>query len=283
MKLELNRHCYEKTLITLISIFFSLSTQAEPAEFDCVIEPHEIVKLSSPVPGILEDISVDRSDIIEKDQIVAQLQSSVEKANVELAKAKADFNGDIESRKASYNYASSKYKRTAELFSKKAISFDLKDEAATEARVAKMALHQARENKKIARLELKRAEELLKLRTIRSPIDGIVMDRTISAGAYVKTQPILQIAKVDPLRVETYVPTALFNKIKIGMQAEIIPEAPSEGVFPAVVTIVDKVIDAASGTFSIRLELPNKENKIPAGLKCKVRFIVSKENKVASS
>jgi len=277
------KHLSKRILILLLGNLLSINSFAEPAEFDCVIEPDEVINLSSPVPGILESISVDRSDLVKQGQVLAQLHSGVEKANVELAKAKATFDGDIESRKASLNYASRKYKRTAELFSKKAISFDLKDEAATEARVAKMALHQARENKQIAQLELNRAEELLKLRTIISPIDGIVVDRTISAGAYVKTQPVLQIAKVDPLRVETYVPTALFHKIKIGMKAEIIPEAPSEGVFPAVVTIVDKVIDAASGTFSIRLELPNKENKIPAGLKCKVRFIVSKENKVASS
>ena len=272
-----------KALILAYLATAALLVNAEPAEFDCVIEPHEIVELSSPVPGIVEEISVDRSDIVKKDQIVAQLQSDLEKANLELAKARATFNGDIESRKASLEYASRKYQRTEELYSKKAISFDLKDEAATEARVTKMALHQARENKQIAQLELKRAQEMLKLRTIRSPIDGIVIDRNLSAGAYVKTQPILKLAKVDPLRVETYVPTALFNKIKTGMQAEIFPEPPAEGVFPATVTIVDKVIDAASGTFSIRLELPNKENKIPAGLKCKVRFIVNKKNNAASS
>jgi multidrug efflux pump subunit AcrA (membrane-fusion protein) len=36
--------------------------------------------------------------------------------------------------------------------------------------------------------------------------------------------------------------------------------------------IVDRVVDAASGTFGIRLEIPNPGNRIPAGLKCKVRF-----------
>jgi hypothetical protein len=38
------------------------------------------------------------------------------------------------------------------------------------------------------------------------------------------------------------------------------------------VTIVDKVIDAASNTFGVRLELPNAEQQIPSGLKCLVRF-----------
>jgi membrane fusion protein (multidrug efflux system) len=38
------------------------------------------------------------------------------------------------------------------------------------------------------------------------------------------------------------------------------------------VTVVDKVVDAASGTFGVRLELPNPDLKLPAGLKCTVRF-----------
>lgn len=38
------------------------------------------------------------------------------------------------------------------------------------------------------------------------------------------------------------------------------------------VTVVDRVVDAASGTFGVRLALPNPGHRIPAGLKCKVRL-----------
>jgi multidrug efflux pump subunit AcrA (membrane-fusion protein) len=44
------------------------------------------------------------------------------------------------------------------------------------------------------------------------------------------------------------------------------------GIFNAKVVVVDKVIDAASGTLGIRLQLPNPDNKIPAGIKCSVQF-----------
>ena len=57
------------------------------------------------------------------------------------------------------------------------------------------------------------------------------------------------------------------------MQAEVVPEGPVGGRNRARVTIVDEVIDAASGTFSVRLELPNRDYEIPAGLKCAVRFL----------
>jgi membrane fusion protein (multidrug efflux system) len=56
------------------------------------------------------------------------------------------------------------------------------------------------------------------------------------------------------------------------MRAKVIPEAPVGGEYIAEVKIVDRVIDAASGTFGVRLELPNPNHRLQAGLKCKVIF-----------
>ena len=65
----------------------------------------------------------------------------------------------------------------------------------------------------------------------------------------------------------------MFGKVTVGMRAHVMPEAPVNGVHTAKVTIVDRVIDAASGTFGVRLALPNPDYRLPAGLKCKVRFL----------
>ena len=45
------------------------------------------------------------------------------------------------------------------------------------------------------------------------------------------------------------------------------------GQYSAKVTVVDKLVDAASGTFGVRLELPNPGNQLPAGLKCRINFL----------
>jgi hypothetical protein len=50
------------------------------------------------------------------------------------------------------------------------------------------------------------------------------------------------------------------------------PEAPVAGSYPAIVAVVDRVVDAASGPFGVRLELPNPDYRLPAGLTCKARF-----------
>jgi membrane fusion protein, multidrug efflux system len=72
--------------------------------------------------------------------------------------------------------------------------------------------------------------------------------------------------------VEVVVPVEMFGKIKEGMTADVVPEFQGFETYRATVTIVDRMIDAASGTFGVRLELPNKENALPSGLKCRVAF-----------
>jgi multidrug efflux pump subunit AcrA (membrane-fusion protein) len=51
------------------------------------------------------------------------------------------------------------------------------------------------------------------------------------------------------------------------------PEAAIGGEFESTVTIVDPVLDAASGTFRVRLTLPNPDYQLTSGLKCSVRFL----------
>jgi len=84
-------------------------------------------------------------------------------------------------------------------------------------------------------------------KTIGSPINVVVVERFWSPGEYGSGQlkreaPILKLAQLDPLRVEAYARVSLYEKISVGMQAKV---------------SVDRVIDSASSTFRVRLELPN--------------------------
>jgi multidrug efflux pump subunit AcrA (membrane-fusion protein) len=103
----------------------------------------------------------------------------------------------------------------------------------------------------------------------------VVVERYVSPGEYVNSQPLLRVAQIDPLRVEVIVPAQIFGRIIPGMTAIIVPELPEYGEQTATVTIVDKVIDAASSTFGVRLELPNAEQQMPSGLRCLVRFEIN--------
>ena len=99
-----------------------------------------------------------------------------------------------------------------------------------------------------------------------------MVERLKSAGEYPDDGPILTLAQLDPLNVEVLLPASEFGSIKPGMKARVSPEAPLEGSYAAVVKIVDRVVDASSGMFGVRLELPNPDHKLPGGLRCTVSF-----------
>ena len=111
---------------------------------------------------------------------------------------------------------------------------------------------------------------------MKSPIDGVVVARLKVPGEFVEDQAILKIAQLDPLYVELIAPVELYGTITPGMQIEVVPEISGFGRQVATITMVDRVIDAASGTFDIRAELKNPNNTIPSGLRCISKFIVEK-------
>jgi hypothetical protein len=82
----------------------------------------------------------------------------------------------------------------------------------------------------------------------------------------------MRVAEIDPLNVEVILPASMYGSVQQGDRAEVSPETPA-GKFVARVRVVDRVINAASGTFGIRLELPNEKQLIPAGAKCRVKFL----------
>jgi RND family efflux transporter MFP subunit len=250
---------------------------SETSEFadvlDCLIEPYQMVDIGSPVIGLIESVHVDRSDQVEKGQPLAELESAVERATLELARARAEMDGQERAREASVALGRSKETRARLLYEKSVVSLDLREEAETAARVARLELQQAQEERRLASLQLAQAEEVLRRRTIRSPVSGVVVERLMAPGERVDEEVIMRVAQIDPLRVEVTLPASRFGTVRPGMRAAIEAEVPSDQVFVASVSVVDPLVDAASGTFGIRLDLPNPDHTIPSGLHCRVRFI----------
>jgi len=242
-------------------------------QFDCLIQPKMVLKLGTSVPGLLSEMLVDRGDIIKKGDVVARLEAGVEQAAVSLAKARAENEATVRSSVAKLEFQRRKDERSKLLRRNDSVSAAVADEAETSARVAEQDVEEAKVNLAIAGLELARANEVLKLRTIRSPIDGVVVERKLGPGEYAFDQAhLLTVSQINPLLVEVYVPLGQFGKIRVGASAEVYPEDPVGGRYDALVTVVDQVFDAASGTIGVRLELPNPNYALPAGLKCRVRF-----------
>jgi RND family efflux transporter MFP subunit len=259
-------------IVFVAAFFMCLATYAGAAEFRGLIEPHRVIKIGSPQSGVLATVEVDRGDFVKKGQVLATLQSEVERATMEMTRYKAEMEAGIKAKEGNLVFYEGKKKRIEQLHKKEMAAQAEMDEAETNRLLSEMQMKEALENKRLAELEYKRAVEIVERMTIRSPVDGVVMERLQSPGEFVEKEPILKIAQIDPLNVEVVMPAAQLFSVRVGMEAAIAPEAPVNGRYTAVVEIIDKVVDAASGTFGVRLRLPNPGNRLPAGLKATVTF-----------
>ena len=231
------------------------------------------MKLASSALGMVGELNVDRGDVVHKGQILGKLDDAVEAATLELARAKAVNDYEIAGHKARLNWLRQKFGRADELVGPKIVSRNTRDEALSDMQVEEQQLRLAELEHSEAQVEAKQAEAVLRQRAIVSPVNGVVVERLLSVGEYRNDQSaIMTIAEIDPLHVEVFVPTIFYGQIATGDVGHVRPEDPIGGEHDASVIVVDQVIDAASGTFGVRLELRNPDLALPAGLKCKIRF-----------
>lgn len=256
-----------------------IATHASAATFDCVMDPSLTVKLGSPVTSVLSEVLVDRGDLVKKGQVIARVESAVEQAALATYEARAASTAEIEAKQALLDQRSGVYKRKLDLQSHNVSTAQDVETALAEFNVAKQEVELARLNHRMAELEIDRSHALLEQRTIRSPIDGIVAQRSLGPGEFVRQDAhVVTVASIDPLSVEAYLPVRYFGMIKVGDAAVVHPDDPVGGEHQATVSIVDQIFDAASGTFGIRLNLPNHSNLLPGGLRCHVTFDVPEKS-----
>lgn len=256
---------------TALVLSMGLPLAAAAQGFDCLIEPSQVVEVRSAVDGIIGSVHVKRGDPIRRGQPLVELQSGAERAAVEGARYRTQMEGQIASAKNRVQYATAKLARLNELQAGNFASAQARDEADAERRLAESELVAANESRELAKIDLRRAQEQLALRTMVAPFNGVVVDRMLNPGDLAEAgtgrRPVLKVAQIDPLKVDIVVPAAGFAAAKVGAKATIVPKGLG-GRHTAKVTMVDRVIDGASGTFVMRVELPNPKGEIPGGVRC---------------
>lgn len=246
------------------------------AEFDCLIEPAQMVEVGSSVTGRIDRVYVKRGDWVKKMQTLATLESDAERAASELAKFKSQQVGPTQMAESKMEFSKKKLNRRQEMASQKLMALQDSEDTEAEFRLAEAELQVAKENRQIANLEFQQQNSLLNLRAIKSPVEGVVVDQGAFQGEVFELgsnkKYIFKVAEMNPLRVHVILPKNVFGELKHGMSANVTPEIPQGSIYSAKVNMVDRLIDAASGTFVVFLEMPNPKLEIPAGVKCKVVF-----------
>jgi RND family efflux transporter MFP subunit len=240
---------------------------------DCIMDPSLVIEVGSAVDGLLKEAFVTRGDDIAKGQLIARLDGRVQEAALEYARELAQSGSTVDIAQNRLELAQSEVERAEELLNRNLIADAVVQTLRSRTSEAELQLQQAEIDQRLASLEQARVEAQLDQRNIISPIDGIVITRMMSPGEYVFSQaPVAQLAQTNPIHVEVFLPTELYATISKGGTGLIFPAAPIGGEYKAEIIAIDRVFDAASDTFGVRLALQNPDGTLPTGLDCQVLF-----------
>ena len=258
----------------LIPLLAAPAFAAPAADHDCIIEAAQTVEIRSPVVGILERVHARRGEAIRQGQVLVTIESSVETNAAESTKARAEAQGGAELARAKVAALREKARRLVELQAEEFVAPQAVDDAQAELKLAEAELKSSAENNQIARLDHRQAVDTLRRRQILAPFSGVVIDQYLYPGALVdpsdSKKPVLKIAQTHPLAVQVLLPVKAFSQVRIGQRIAVTPEAPFQRELKARIRTVDRVIDAAAGTFGIVADLDNARSELPAGLRCRV-------------
>jgi membrane fusion protein (multidrug efflux system) len=240
---------YSKSVHFILGLPLWLSSHTvialDTGQLSCLLEPSQQIKVASEVAGVVRQVNFKRGDNVRKGDVLLSLEQGMEIAEINLSSAKVEF-------------MDRKLQRNQELIDKGLLADFEVDEIITE--------------RELAALELKRAERSLEQKIIYSPVDAVVVDMLVAKSEYAGVEPLLVLAVLNPLHAEIVMSASYYGRVKKGMQVEIIPDGLEDSVYSGTVRIVDRIIDAASSTFGVQVEIPNPALGLPAGLKCIARF-----------
>jgi RND family efflux transporter MFP subunit len=262
------------TLALLVAL--GVAGAARAAEFDCLIEPAQVVEVRSPVVGILQQVHARRGEFIAKGDVLVTIESSVEKSAADAARFRSEAQGALLLARSKVAAGRDKARRMNELLAEEFVSQQARDDAVAELKLAEAEQRTAEENAQLARLEHRQSIDQLNRRVLRRPFNGVVGDPHLFPGALVDAgegkKPILKIAQTQPLIVQAILPFRFFPEIKVGEIATVVPEKPFTREMSARIRTVDRVIDSAAGTFGVIAEVANAGRDLPGGIRCKLKL-----------
>lgn len=266
------RRCPNRLFLALHAMLIMAAPSAAET-VDCVIEPARTIRVAALLPGLLTAVTVETGDWVRAGQVLAEQHAVAEARAVDLARLRASDRFEQQSLELQRDLLQRKLGRLTTLNQSDFVADSAREEAEAEAAMTATAIAQAELARQIALAELARAEDLLGQRRIRSPIDGLVVERVLSPGEYMtESDHALVVSQMDPLRVTAFVPVARHGSLSRGDTLSIKVGPPVDSDLEATVVGVDQVFDIASDTFAVRLDLPNPAASLPAGLRCRLEI-----------
>lgn len=233
--------------------------------------PSEERELGFPQPGLISEVKVKDGQQIRTGDVLAIQDDAVEKAALAREEYLLNSNVQLRAAEANKNLAAVELKRQEQMFKQKATSPTELEKAKVELVVARLKIELANEETEAKRLDVAKIKAQMNRMKIVSPFDGEVRKVEAGVGEVADPQkPSILIVKNDPLKVQTKLPTAVTNAMKLGQALQV--RYPEEKEWrDAEIIYFDPVADASSGTQLIQLKLPNPEGR-RAGMEMVVKL-----------
>lgn len=209
------------------------------------IEPFQGVAVTTSVAGLVEAIHFRSGDVVEKGQLLVELDTEVEKANLASAKARLPS-------------VKRQMERNRVLLKKKTVSQTTYDDS----EAAYLSL----------KAEIQALEATIARRIIRAPFSGVIGIRQINKGEYLQAgSKIGRLENLSQMRVRFIVPQKSYPKVKSGMAIEVKTDAYPDRPFKGTITAIEPVVDFKSGVFQVQASLPNTNNLLRSGMYASIR------------
>lgn len=237
------------------------------------IEPVTSVTVGTQVSGIVSKLYVDYNSVVKKGQVIAELDKTNLVSELNTAKA------NLSSAQSSMNYQLANYNRYKTLYDKGLVSADEYESARLSYVQSKDQVAQSREN-------VKRAQTNLSYATITSPIDGVVLSKSVEEGQTVaasfNTPELFTIAKdLTDMRVIAKIDEADIGGVKEGQRVTFTVDAFPDDTFEGSVKQVRQEATTESNvvTYEVVISAPNIDLKLKPGLTANVTiFTMEKKN-----
>jgi len=238
------------------------------------IEPVTSVTVGTQVSGIVSHLYVDYNSVVKKGQVIAELDRTNLMSELNTAKA------NLSSAQSSLNYQLSNYNRYKELHDKGLVSAD-------EFESARLQYLQAKEQVNTSKESLQRAQTNLGYATITSPIDGIILSKSVEEGQTVaasfNTPELFVIAQdLTNMRVIADIDEADIGGVKEGQRVSFTVDAFPDDHFEGQVTQVRQQATTESNvvTYEVVISAPNNDLKLKPGLTANVTIYTLEKNDV---
>ena len=233
------------------------------------LQPVTTVQVGTQVSGIIEQVLVDFNDHVKAGQVIARIDKTL------LISSVASSRAQLERIDAEQRLAEAEYQRLSELHDQEMISD-------SEFNTAQYNLDASRAGVKSARVDLERAERNLGYATITSPIDGIVVQRSIDPGQTVQASfsapQLFQIAgDLAAMQILVSVDESDIGQIKVGLPVTFTVQAYPDDSFTGTVRQVrlQSVTQENVVTYIAVVDVPNADQRLLPGMTASVEFIVN--------